>query len=160
MDLILIDASKIHEDVPAYSPLLSKESLHTGLGDAPMALSGSRGYCRAEFYSDTGRYQDVFLKRMKEKASDNSQKTFDRFTEIDEAERGLIEYYNSARKSVHRIKLPSTDPEWSDMKYLLDTSRLLVAYGLLHAKQFLPFNKKDKNDHKRLEWYIVSNRSI
>ena len=44
MDFILIDASKIDEDVPVYSPLLSEESLHTGLGDAPMALSGSRGY--------------------------------------------------------------------------------------------------------------------
>ena len=97
---------------------------------------------------------------MKEKASNNGHKTFDRFTEIDEAERGLIEYFNSARKSVQKIKLPKTDLEWSDMKFLLDTSRLLVAYGLLHAKQFLPFNKKDKNDHKCLEWYIVSNRFV
>ena len=45
MDFVPVDASKIEEEVPVYSPLLSKESLETGLGDAPMALSGSRGYC-------------------------------------------------------------------------------------------------------------------
>ena len=45
MDFVPVNALKIEEEVPVYSPLLSKELLNTGLGDAPMALSGSRGYC-------------------------------------------------------------------------------------------------------------------
>jgi hypothetical protein len=156
----LVDACEINDKVFDYAPLLSDEAKESGWTRNPPGAFGGLGsdghYRNVDFY--TKSIQKSFLVFLEKKASNTRHRSFSRFTSIDGPERGLIEYYNVAKNGIERIKVPTSKSECSDMKFVLDTSRLLLAYGLFHAKQFVPLKESDDANSNRecLDWYIVS----
>jgi hypothetical protein len=158
MNTSSIDAYEVDNKVFEYFLLLSDEAKQTGWTNAPpMAFSGpsNNGYSRSDFY--TNYIQEKFLTLLEEKARSTCHMSYDRFTLIDDTERGLAEYYNVAKKGIKRIKVPKDLPEFCTMKFILDTARILLAYGLFNAKQFVPSKDKTANsDREGLDRYIVS----
>ena len=77
---------------------------------------------------------------------------------MDEIKRGLIKFYKTSIKGIEKIGMPSNKSECITMKFILDTARLLLLYGLLHAHQFIPFkeNKEGNGDKQSLDRYVVS----
>ena len=157
MDSHGVNVYEIKDEVFEYLPLLSKEAIKTGLKkSAPVPFANNKPYSISTFYREGG--QEKLLRFTKLKADGISHVSCGQFTSIDEPERGLIEYYNVSKDGVRRIGIPSNDSECIRMKFILDTSRLLLLYGLLHAQQYIPFieNKEGNGDKDCLDRYVVS----
>jgi hypothetical protein len=157
MDLHGVDTYETKDEVFEYLPLLSEEAIETGLAKiAPVHFANNKPYSISTFYREGG--QETLLSFIELKADGIRHVSCGRFTSIDEPERGLIEYYNASKDGVRRIGIPSNDSECIRMKFILDTSRLLLLYGLLHAQQFIPFreNKERNGDKNCLDRYVVS----
>ena len=151
-----IDINEIQDEVFDYRPLLSEEAEQNELRkSASLFFSGNEPYSRSTFY---GGGQETLLNWIRTKAEGIHHVTCGRFADIDEPERGLIKYYKISIDGVRKIGVPSNESECIRMKFILDTARLLLLYGLLHANQFIPFreNKEGSGDKYCLDRYVVS----
>ena len=101
-------------------------------------------------------FKILFLQMIGEKATKTKQKVGS-FSVVYATERGLVEYYNVTKKCVVNTAIPSTDTEYSTLKFLLDVTHLLLLYGILHVYEFVPYRyEMDSKDWAVVNAYIVS----
>jgi hypothetical protein len=147
-----------YKQIPLYSPLVNNETKERFWKRKPSAFftGGDELFSKCSFYDRTN--QDNLLKRINRKADDMHHKCLGKLDHVNDLERALAEYYNVAKRDIVRINEPVNDAEWSTVKFLLDTSRILLLNGLLTTKQYIPIQTEDDIicDKDCLSIYLVS----
>jgi hypothetical protein len=113
-------------------------------------------FSKHSFYDRTN--QDKLLKHIKRKVHDMHHKCLGKLDNVNDLERALEEYYNVVKRNIVRINEPVNDAEWSTVKFLLDTSCILLLNGLLTVKQYIPIQTENDtiSDEDCLLTYLVS----
>ena len=147
-----------YKQIPLYSPLVNNETKECFWKRKPSAFftGGDELFSKRSFYNR--KNQDNLLKHINRKADDMHHKCLGKLDYVNDLERALAEYYNVAKRDIVRINEPVNDAEWSTVKFLLDTSRILLLNGLLTVKQYVPIQTEDDIvcDEDCLSVYLVS----
>jgi hypothetical protein len=147
-----------YKQIPLYSPLVNNETKERFWKKKPSAFftGGDEMFSKRSFYNRTN--QDNLLKHINRKADDMHHKRLGKLDNVNDLERALAEYYNVAKRDIVGINEPVNDVEWSTVKFLLDTSRILLLNGLLTVNQYIPIQTEDDItcDEDCLSIYLVS----